>query len=524
MAMFNLFKKSDTFLPRLNLLDWTVLIAGLAVYGGLAASTITKFSIWFDEAFGSYLIRFGFIDLTRYTASDVHPPLYYWLLKVWASLFGNTELGIRTMSLFFGVVTIVFAFLLVIRLFGRKAAYLSLLFLALSPMFIRYGQEARMYTLLTAIILAATYVLVYMTEHSKKRWPWIVYGVLVALGMLTQYFAALAWLSHWVWRYITVRRSGEPLEATRKRFFTKQWIGAHVVAIVLFLPWLPWFVWQFANIQGNGFWIPAVNSATVPDFLTNLLLFTSHANVQSWLAFAFYAILIVSTYICSRVIMQLKDQKKDHYLLLVCMVVVPVILLVVLSMPPLRSAFIDRYLMATIVFAPLLLGVSNMTVKNVKRWLLIGFSIVVIVLFGFGIVKQMQIGNFNKTTFQSNNTRQLLEKVRASDHTGEPIIANTPWIYYEAAIYSTNDSPIYFANEATNYRYGSLTMLAESDTGKIKDLDQFTTEHKSFWVISNLRDTAPNKLRSSWNIDETITVNDDVFNTPLFRAIHVTVE
>ncbi|MDB5176686.1 MAG: hypothetical protein JWN75_354 [Candidatus Saccharibacteria bacterium] len=522
--MFTLFKKSDKFLPELKSLDWLVLLAALAAYVGLAASTITKFSIWFDEAFGSYLIRFSFVDLTRYTASDVHPPLYYWLLKVWTSLFGNTELGIRTMSLFFGAVTLIFAYVLIVRLFGRKAAYVSLLFLALSPMFIRYSQEARMYTLLTAIIVAATYVLVYMTEHTKKRWPWVVYGLLVGLGMLTQYFAALAWISHWVWRYITIRNHGDSLKATRRKFFTKQWMSAHVVAIVLFLPWLPLFVWQFANVQGNGFWIPAVTSATVPDFVTNLLLFTSHANVQSWLAFGFYTVIISMTYLSLRLVAQLKDQQRDNYILLICMVIIPAVILIILSMPPLRPAFIDRYLMATIVFAPLLLGVSIVLVKNVKRWLLIGLGSIIIVLFGFGIVKQMQIGNYNKTTYQSNNTRQLLEKVRASDHTNEPIVANTPWIYYEAAIYSTDVSPIYFVNEVTNYRYGSLMMLAESDWGKIKKLDEFTAQNTSFWVISNLRDMSPNKLRDSWKIDETITINDDISNTPLFRAIHVTVE
>jgi mannosyltransferase len=520
--MFNLFKKPDKFLPRLKPIDFAVLVVGLLAYVGLAASTITKFSIWFDEAFGSYLIRFSFLDLTRYTAADVHPPLYYWFLKVWADLFGNTELGLRTMSLFFGAITIVFAFFLIVRLFGRKAAYVSLLFLALSPMFIRYGQEARMYTLLTAIIVAATYLLVYMTEHSKKRWPWIVYGVLLALGMLTQYFAALAWLSHWVWRYITIKKRGESFKTTRRKFFSKQWIGAHVVAVVLFLPWLPWFVWQFANIQGNGFWIPPVTSATVPDFLTNLLLFTGHSNVQSWLALGFYSILIAAIYICARLVTQLKDQRRDNYLLLICMAIVPMVLLVIMSMPPLRSAFIDRYLMATIVFAPLHLGVSIVLVKDVKRWVLIGLSTIVIILFGFGIVKQMQIGNFNKTSLQSNNTRQLLEKIRESDHSTEPIIANTPWIYYEAAIYSTNVSPVFFVNEITNYRYGSLTMLQESDMGKIKNLDAFTAVHTSFWVISNLRDSSPNKLRDSWSIDETITVNDDVFKTPLFRAVHIT--
>ena len=55
--------------------DYGILTAGLAVFVTVSLATITKFSIWFDEAFGAYLIRFDFWQVATYTASDVHPPL-----------------------------------------------------------------------------------------------------------------------------------------------------------------------------------------------------------------------------------------------------------------------------------------------------------------------------------------------------------------------------------------------------------------------------------------------------------------
>ncbi len=520
--MFGLFKKQQSFWPSLHLRDWGVLAAGVAVFTALSVSTLTKFSIWFDEAFGSYLIRFDIFNMTRYTAFDVHPPFYYWLLKIWSIPFGNTEAGVRSMSVFFGVVTIVLAFMLVVKLFGRRAAYVSLIFLVLSPLFIRYSQEARMYTLLTAIIIAATYVLVY-AQQAKKRWPWIVYGVLLAVGMLTQYFAALAWLAHWAWRAVTIKLDGGEF---KKQFFTKNWILAHAVAIGVFLPWLPWLIRQFADVQGNGFWISPVTSATVPDFLTNFLLFSDHNGTKSWLAVGFFAFIVMTVFMVVKLTTQLKGSQRSNYLLLVSMVVVPIVILIAMSMPPLRPAFIDRYLMATIVFLPMLIGVSIVLLdKTVNRKILIAFGAVVVAMFAVGIYNQAQLGNYNKSTKQSNNVRQLVDKVRQTDNANNvPILASNPWIFYEAIVYSKANSPVYFADETTKYEFGSLRMLKENDDYKIKNLDEFARDHPTFWVISSSRDGTVNQIRSNWTVHEKITINDDVSAKPLFHAVRVSAE
>lgn len=524
--MFNIFRKKNSFWPTFSWQDMFVLFGGIGVYTAIASSTITKFSIWFDEAFGSYLIRYNVFDITRYTANDVHPPFYYWLLKVWSLAFGNTEIGIRSMSIFFGVVTVILAFLFVLRFFGRRAAYVTLLFLVISPMFIRFGQEARMYTLLTAIIVAATYVLVYAQHgYTKKRWPWILYGVLVAVGMLTQYFAALAWVSHWVWRFFTIRNTGDSIKEALRKFFTKEWVVAHAVAFVLFAWWLPFLITQFFLVQENGFWIKPITSATIPDFLANYLLFTDHSGVTSWLAFGFYFVLIAMIFIAIRTIRSLKDTQRSMYQLILCMTLIPGLLLIFASMPPLQPAFVDRYLIMSVIFLSLLVGISLVMSKNiVKTWLRVSVGVVIAVLMIGGIATQMRVGNYNKSSGQSNNVRQLIDAVRSKAAPNTPIIANSPWIFYEASIYNNQISPIYFVHEITQYKYGSLTMLAENDTFKIRDLDAFGREHPTLWMIANLNEAPPYALRDSWKEQESIVINDDLTRKPLFKAVRFNVE
>ncbi len=516
--MLRFFRKKREFLPTFSWRDFSVLFAGLAIYVGLAWSTITKFSIWFDEAFGSYLIRFDFASLTRYTANDVHPPLYYWLLKIWASAFGNTELGLRSMSIFFGVVTIVLAFLFVLRYFGPRVAYVSLIFLVLSPMFVRYGQEARMYTLLTAIIVAATYVLVY-AQQTKKLGAWVAYGVLVALGMLTQYFAALVWIAHWVWRYMTVRSHGEKFKKTIKKLFTKEWVIAHVVAIAVFLPWLPFFVAQVVNVQGNGFWVGPVTTVTLSDFLSTFLIFQSASEMSGWLAVGFYALLVVFVYMSVRVLKTLRDEERKSYLLVLCLIVAPVVMLVLLSMPPLQSVFVDRYLMSVVIFMPLFIALClEKSREFLSTHVRLAAGVLVVALFAIGIYNQAQIGNYNKSSEQSNMTRQIVDAARSASP-NVPIIANTVWLFYEAVVYDQSISKVYFVDENTRYEFGSLLMLKEDDTFKIKDIDTFTQTNKLFWVIGNIRgggEVTP--LREDWQAIKSVVVDDRKSGKPLLKA------
>ena len=71
-----------------------------------------KNSIWFDESYSAYLIRGDFSDIWTLTASDVHPPFYYFCLKVWSLIFGYSDVSLRFMSVFLGALTIIILFYL----------------------------------------------------------------------------------------------------------------------------------------------------------------------------------------------------------------------------------------------------------------------------------------------------------------------------------------------------------------------------------------------------------------------------
>lgn len=512
----NFFRKRTSAWP-LDGTDYGILALGMAVFAGLSLATITKFSVWFDEAFGAYLIRFDFWHIATYTAADVHPPFYYWLLKLWSFVFGTSELGLRSMSVFFGIVAILFGYVLVKRLFGRRAAVFGLLFMVLSPMFIRYGQEMRMYTLVTAIVMAATYVLTLAMETGKRK-LWVIYGVLIALGMWTHYFAALAWLAHWVWRAFVVAREGKRKDFVRK-FFTKEWLVAHGIAIALFAPWVPALLFQTLNVQINGFWIPPVTPATLPNFFTNVLYYQDQQTVNPWMTLLF--IVIVGAVVAWAVWLyrRLDKEERNAFLLVGLLAFVPIALLFVASMPPLRSSFVERYLIPSTLAVALFVGLVLAYATKVREKVLpVGLTVLVALAMLFGVYNVYHLGNYNKNQHTSNNTRQAIETLTARASDGEPIIAATPWIYYEAAFYSTKKHPVYFLNETTDYRYGSLNMLKDNDHGKIKSMKEFAEQHKKVWYIDRPGSSLVAPPDSSWRQLQQIVINDSVSGQPLYKV------
>jgi mannosyltransferase len=499
---------------RLYKVDGAILVAGIALYVALALTTITKFSIWFDEAFSAYIIRFDFWQIATYTAVDVQPPLYYWLLKAWSLLFGTTELALRSMSVFFGAVALVFGYLLMRRLFARRAATLGLVFMAISPLFIRYSQEVRMYTLVAATVMAATFALVVAVQTGKRK-AWILYAVLVALGMWTHYFTALVWASHLAWHAFDVWQPQHPWATFRKKFFARMWVKAYLLAVLLYIPWLPAFVVQAVTVQA-GFWIPPVSGSTLASFFTNIVLYQDLEEVLAWFAVACFALAVSGGVLVVRILRQLQGEKRRFYTLLGSVTFVPLALLLVLSLPPLKSVFVDRYLLASALMFGLFMA-ATIVLGNGGRKIKILFTVLFIGTMAIGISNVWALGNYNKNSQMSNLTREVIKEVQARGAPGQPIIADSPWAFYEAVFYSSREHPVYFTEATTKYIYGSLEMLRQNDQFKIKNLQEFSRRHDTVWYIGTLNDEHQ-KPDAAWRAEREFILDDPITHKPLYRA------
>ncbi|CAN5806874.1 hypothetical protein BH23CYA1_BH23CYA1_04540 [soil metagenome] len=127
-------------------------------------------SIWIDEHFS--ILDAESLDLgTR--------PLYYALLHVWMQ-FGSSDAWLRSLSIPFSLGSIVLVYHLSRRLLSSAAVGLmAALLMTLSPLFVGYAQEIRMYALSTFLGLWGTLILAQVLQNPRSVRPLSVIGWLV---------------------------------------------------------------------------------------------------------------------------------------------------------------------------------------------------------------------------------------------------------------------------------------------------------------------------------------------------------
>ena len=202
-------------------------------------------SLWYDEAFSFYLAQFSLAEITARTAADIQPPLYYYLLHFWTLLASQREFVLRFFSLYFGMLTIPLLYVSARRLFTNRVAGLAAAVLAsLSPLYIWYAQEARMYTMITFLLLLSSYALLRAlavspigeTRRFKWRW-WAVFALANIAAVYTHYFAFVIiafQVTYCLFRLVQDKPSD------RRRFYAAG--IAHVAVFAAFLPWTPFVI------------------------------------------------------------------------------------------------------------------------------------------------------------------------------------------------------------------------------------------------------------------------------------------
>jgi len=175
---------------------------------GLRLYHLDAQSFWNDEGTSVALALRDLPTITRNAASDIHPPLYYYLLHGWLRLAGVSpadpapvgEAAARSLSALVGVGIVAATYLFARRFFGPLTALLAGLLVAISPFQVYYAQEARMYILVTLFGLLSMLAYVQLlavaacppweTANARRLAGWAaLYLLTTALAIYSHYFA-----------------------------------------------------------------------------------------------------------------------------------------------------------------------------------------------------------------------------------------------------------------------------------------------------------------------------------------------
>jgi hypothetical protein len=203
----------------------------LFVAFGLRVCGLADHSIWWDEGLANWAARLPVSDILHWTAHDVHPPLYFLLLRGWWLLVGDGEWVLRFPSALVGVLGVGLIYRLGRSLGESKAGLLTALFFALSRFAVAWSQEMRMYIWAAALASGALWAAVRLWQGEGWR-AWALYVIGVAAGLWTLFlFVSVPLIINLIFPLVW-------LWLGRPRHLLARWVTAQLAAAALFAPWL----------------------------------------------------------------------------------------------------------------------------------------------------------------------------------------------------------------------------------------------------------------------------------------------
>ncbi|MCC7355163.1 MAG: glycosyltransferase family 39 protein, partial [Anaerolineae bacterium] len=224
------------------------LLAILAVAAALRFYGLGASSLWTDEARVAIQSLRPVSEILARWPGGLEPPASY-LLTHFILLFTDSEAALRLPSALASLVTIWLTYRLGLLLFSRQVGLLAAALLAVSPLEIRYAQEARYYTLFSALSLLS--MLSFYSILSRRR-GWLGYIGWTALAGWTQLFAGAVLATQVVMVGILAlaqRLSGRDRLATGPidRALLVRFIVAWCLLAALFLAWYGPVLWERAG-------------------------------------------------------------------------------------------------------------------------------------------------------------------------------------------------------------------------------------------------------------------------------------
>ena len=339
----------------------------MALFGFSSALLDPSFGV--DEAYTMHFISGSYAQLISFCVADVHPPLYFILLKAWVDFWQYlTPIPPVALAKMFSTVPLFLLMFIgsssVRRLWGDKVNIIyQLCFLAGG--LTHYASLLRMYSLgslfVTICALAVCQILHShpQTDAPSPKYLWGMLCLSTAAAAYTHYFACISVVFLWICFFV------ELLIQHRSKDIFKM-LACGLLSVVLYFPWLPSMFQQLTTVKGS-YWIeplnvkillhavgrPFVTQYTIGSVLVGLIVATVLALVVlHWLLHCLHT----------------RPKTEDH-LALLCMSIVPgTIFLAALAEWLLRPVFVARYIVPAIPCLWLGVSLASRHIQNDRHF------------------------------------------------------------------------------------------------------------------------------------------------------------
>lgn len=384
---------------------------------------LSTHSIAFDEGYSLAVGRSDWSVLFQAVLQDgVHPPLFYMFFKLALALYGDSVFGARFFTAALSVLGVPLLYHLARRLYDRRVALAAALLLSLNPVHIWLAQEARMYSLLSALVcLNMIFFWAFLNRPAHR--PWLYrsgLAISAALIYLLHYFGLTVAILQFLILLLFFRRYHRRLVP---------WTGVQLVAGLALLPWLILTALRDVPSFGIGF---LVQPTSRDPWLTLWNFALGLAPHLPWLSAGGLILIGLGVVLSGR-----HAQPKAAHRLLLLWALFPIALVWLMSQT--RSFYADRYF--SFVIPALLLLVALGLVRGLPQpW-------AAITLASLSIITLTQhTFLFTHPTFTKDTWREAVAYIADRDRADDIVLLRSPHIALPFGYYYDDEAEIRLAS------------------------------------------------------------------------------
>ncbi len=234
-----------------------LLIAGAVIF----LAGCFQNSVWYDEAFTIGMMSYDGFEGLKWAIFDVHPHLYYFLLRLFTFVFGRSLVVMRIFSAIGGILFVSLGLTHIRKDFGSSVGFWFSFCSIFSASTLFYAVEIRMYTWAAYFVsLAAIYAL-RMYNYPEKSSYRVLFLIFSLASAYTHYFGLFTVaIINLLLLYCTIKKKGN----------IKKWLQNAAVQIGCYLPCAVMLVVQIYH--GSAGWITVKFPDVVLDFVSYHIL------------------------------------------------------------------------------------------------------------------------------------------------------------------------------------------------------------------------------------------------------------
>ncbi|MEO8446117.1 MAG: glycosyltransferase family 39 protein [bacterium] len=370
---------------------------------------IDQKNLWFDEIYSWKISQGDVVQIVIATSGDIHPPLYYTVLKNWNKLFSDSVISMRMLSVLFSLLSIFFIYK-ISKLFFKEdlPVILILLMYAVSPLNLYYSQEVRMLNLNLLLCLGSVYFFYCFVKRSSVM-NGLLYTLFTVLALYTHYFAFLIFFTEVIILIILY------LTKNVSTLSIKKYAGYFLAIHILYLPWYPTFFQQISKGQPwrthQSFYEVAMKTGGYLREIFFSPYFGYESMAAHYVSLLLLAVLLIFFIVCLIKLIRKKDYTMTDTISLFFFI--PLLIAAIISFN--QSIVFSRYL--SVIVPYLLIIIIYYSFKSFKR----NAAVLLILFFIAASIYGTKI--YYNNNFKNNDYRKIISYIEKDFKPEDEIIA-----------------------------------------------------------------------------------------------------